>query len=96
MGSPHLTWVERYQIERCLAEELTVAVIAVRLGRHPSCIYDELKRGRQPDGCGFGIAIIVGFAGDHQDAVVTIAIGKKRREVTQVRIAVIEPVAQGN
>jgi IS30 family transposase len=50
MGSPHLAWPERYQIESLLAEGFSVAVIAARLGRHPSCIYDEIKRGRQPDG----------------------------------------------
>lgn len=50
MERPHLAWQERYQIERLLAEGLTVAMVAARLGRHPSCIYGELKRGRQPDG----------------------------------------------
>lgn len=50
MGSPHLTWKERYQIERLSAEGHKAQVIAVRLGRHRSCIYEELKRGRQSDG----------------------------------------------
>lgn len=50
MGRPHLAWPERYQIESLLAEGLSVAVIAARLGRHPSCLYTELKRGRQPNG----------------------------------------------
>lgn len=50
MGSPHLTWQERYQIERLSTEGHKAQVIALRLGRHRSCIYGELKRGRQPDG----------------------------------------------
>ena len=50
MGSPHLTWEERYQIEQWRAGGMAVSVIAARLFRDTSCIYDELKRGKLPDG----------------------------------------------
>ena len=42
----HLTWYERYQIERALAQGLSQAVIARRLGRARSTIHEELKRGQ--------------------------------------------------
>ena len=50
MGSPHLTWEERYQIEQWRAGGMAVNVIAARLLRDASCIYDELKRGKRSDG----------------------------------------------
>ena len=50
MGSPHLTWQERYQIEQWRAEGMAVSAVAVRLRRNQSCIYDELKRGKGADG----------------------------------------------
>ena len=42
----HLTWHERYQIERSLAQGLTPTVIARRLGRARSTIYAQIKRGQ--------------------------------------------------
>ena len=50
MGSPHLTWQERYQIEQWRAEGMAVSAVAARLRRNQSCIYDELKRGKGADG----------------------------------------------
>ena len=42
----HLTLHERYQIELALAQGLTPTVIAHRLGRARSTIYEEIKRGQ--------------------------------------------------
>ncbi len=50
MELSHLTWSERYQMERMWKDGCGAAVMAVRLGRAESTIYRELKRGRTPDG----------------------------------------------
>jgi IS30 family transposase len=42
----HLTVHERYQIERALAQGLKPTMIARRMGRGRSTIYDEIKRGQ--------------------------------------------------
>jgi IS30 family transposase len=49
MSSP-LTLDERYLIHACLLEKLSIAKIALRLGRHRSSINDERNRGRNAAG----------------------------------------------
>ena len=44
----------------------------------------------------FGIAIIVGCAGDHQDAVVAVAVGEERGQIAKVGVAAIKPVVQAD
>ena len=40
----HLTLAERREIYRLRSAQIPVAVIAQRLGRHPSTIYREISR----------------------------------------------------
>jgi IS30 family transposase len=40
----HLTLAERHEIYRLRSAQIPVAVIAQRLGRHPSTIYREISR----------------------------------------------------
>lgn len=47
----HLTWHQRYQIDRDLKLGLPKAVIARRIGVHRSTVYRELEGGRDCRGC---------------------------------------------
>jgi len=51
MSFTHLTWRQRYQIDKDLKLGLPMAVIAHRIGVHRSTVYRELERGRDAGGC---------------------------------------------
>lgn len=48
MPCPHLSLSERYHIESCFAVQLTLEVIANRLGRHVETIRNERNRNKHP------------------------------------------------
>jgi IS30 family transposase len=45
MNYTHLTFEQRYHIDRGRRSNLSARVIALKIGVHPSTVYRELRRG---------------------------------------------------
>ena len=50
MNYTHLTFEQRYHIDRGRRSNLSARVIALKIGVHPSTVYRELRRGGEADG----------------------------------------------